>query len=404
MPLTDIAIRKARPGAKNTKLSDGKGLYLLLTARGGKWWRFDYRIDGKRKTLSMGTYPEVSLKLARERRDESRAMVARGVDPAQTRKAHKCALEEVAANSFESIAMEWYTKFCKDLAPTSLERVDRCLQSDLLPWVGKLPVKDVTAPVLLEVVRRVEQRGAIETAHRTLQTAGRIFRYAIATGRAERDPSQDLRGALPPKKTKHHATIVNPDGIAGLLRAIDTYEGHFVTRCALRLAPLVFARPGELRHAEWSEVDLGREEWRIPAEKMKMRDPHVVPLSRQSLHIIRELQPLTGGGRYLFPSVRTEKRPMSENTVTGALRRLGYATGEMTGHGFRSMASTVLHEQGWPSDIIERQLAHAERNTIKAAYNFAQHLPERRKMMQAWADYLDGLRNAANLVQNHRSS
>ena len=265
------------------------------------------------------------------------------------------------------------------------------MEKDIFPWIGNRPIKDITAPELLATLRRMESRGALELAHRMREYCGMVFRYAVATGKAERDPSGDLRGALAPVKTKHHASVTDPKKIGELLRAIDGYTGSFMTKCALQLAPLVFVRPGELRTAEWAEFDLDAAEWRIPGEKMKMRDKHIVPLSKQAVEILRSIHPLTGSGRYVFPSVRTTARPMSENTVNAALRRLGYEKNEMTGHGFRSMASTLLHEQGWPHEAIERQLAHAERNKVSAAYNYAEHLPKRREMMQAWADYLGRL-------------
>jgi integrase len=276
------------------------------------------------------------------------------------------------------------------------------LTLNVFPWIGARPVGQITAPELLAVLRRIEARGRLETAHRAHQNCGQVLRFAVATGRAERDPSGDLRGALPPASKRHHAAVIDPKAIAELLRVLDGYTGSFVTACALRLAPLLFVRPGELRRAEWAEIDLDAAEWRIPAAKMKMRAPHVVPLADQALAILRELHPLTGRGRYVFPGARSADRPMSENTVNAALRRLGYDKDVMTGHGFRTLASTTLHEQGWPSDIIERQLAHAERNKIKAAYNRAEHLPERRRMMQAWADHLDTLREGANVVPLRR--
>jgi len=289
-------------------------------------------------------------------------------------------------------------KFTPSWASNHASKITARLEKDVYPYIGNRPVNEVRAPELLSVLRRVENRGAIETAHRIRQHCGQVFRYAVATGRAERDPSQDLRGALQPSKTVHHASITEPKKVGGLMRAIDSYEGYQVSRCALQLAPLLFVRPGELRQAEWTEFDLDNAEWRIPADKMKMKQPHIVPLSTQAITILKDIHPLTGSGRYVFPSVRTRKRPMSENTVTGALRRLGYQSGEMTGHGFRSMASTLLNEQGWNRDAIERQLAHAERDEVRAAYNYAEHLPERKRMMQAWADYLDGLKNGADIV------
>ena len=399
MSLTDPAIRNAKPGEKPIKLADEKGLYLLIVPAGGKWWRLDYRFAGKRKTLSMGTYPEVSLKEARDKRDDARKQLAQGIDPGETRKTMKAA-QSAEADTFEVVAREWHTKFSPTWTPEHGERIIRRFERDIFPWMGKRPIREITAPELLAALRRIESRGALDTAHRAHQNCGQVFRYAVATGRADRDPSGDLRGALPPVRDKHHASITDPKGIGELLRAIDDYRGSFVTQCAMRLAPLVFVRPGELRSAEWSEFDFDKAEWRIPGEKMKMRDPHIVPLSTQAAAILLELQPLTGRGRYVFPSARTPNgdRCMSENAVLAALRRLGYTKDEMTGHGFRSMASTLLNEQGWHRDAIERQLAHTERNAVRAAYNYAEHLPERRKMMQAWADYLDGLKRSADVI------
>jgi integrase len=393
MPLSDTATRNAKPKDKPYKLADEKGLYLLIKPA-GKYWRLDYRFDGKRKTLALGVYPDISLKEAREKRDEARKQIAQGVDPSAERKATKTAQTE----SFEAVAREWFAKFAPSWAESHSDKIMRRLERDVFPWIGARPVREITAPELLAVLRRIETRGALETAHRAHQNCGQVFRYAVATGRAERDPSADLRGALPPADEKHHASITDPKAIGALLRAMDSYQGAFVVRCALRLAPLVFVRPGELRGGEWSEIDLDGAEWRIPAHRMKMRETHIVPLSVQAVAILRELHPLTGTGRYLFPSERTDARPISENTVNAALRRLGYSKDEMTGHGFRSMASTLLNEQGWHRDAIERQLAHAERNAIRATYNYAEHLPERRRMMQAWADYLDGLKNGAEII------
>ncbi len=392
MPLTDAAVRNAKPRERPFKLFDGRGLYLEVAPSGGKWWRFKYRIDGKEKRISLGVYPDVSLKEARERREAARKLVAAGVDPSEARKAERLARREVRANSFETVAREWFAKRSSVWSEGHARRIIRRLERDVFPYIGLRPVGEISAPELLKVLRRIENRGAVETAHRALQECGQIFRYAIATGRAERDVAADLRGALQPVKGRHHPSITDPKKLGELLRAIDGYEGSPITRCALQLAALTFVRPGELRRAEWSEVSFDAAEWRIPAEKMKARRPHIVPLSRQALKALEELHPLTGYGRFLFPSVRTETRPMSENTVNAALRRLGYTKDEMTGHGFRSIASTLLHEQGWPPDAIERQLAHAERNSVRAAYNYAEYLPERREMMQAWADYLDRLR------------
>lgn len=396
--LSDSAIRQARPGPKPRKLFDGAGLYLLLNPAGGKWWRLKYRFAGKEKLLALGTYPEVALRQVREERDAARKLLAAGRDPGIERKTTKAALVQREANSFEAVAREWFEKFSDAWAPTHAKTVVRRLERDVFPWLGSRPVSEITAVELLAVLRRVEARGALETAHRIHQVCGQVFRYAIATGRALRDPSGDLRGALPPVRESHHAALTKPADVVALLRAIGGYQGSFVVRCALRLAPLLFVRPGELRKAEWSEFDLEGATWRIPAAKMKMRMEHLVPLSRQAIEVLRELHPLTGAGRYVFPGGRTTVRPMSENAITAALRRMGYERGRMTAHGFRTLASTLLNELGWPADAIERQLAHAERDGVRDAYNRAEYLAERRRMMQAWADYLDGLVADSTLI------
>jgi integrase len=321
--------------------------------------------------------------------------LANGIDPGVKRKVEKAS----EVDSFEAIAREWFEKFSANWAPTHSSKVIRRLEMDVFPWLGSRRARDIAPPELLTCLRRVESRGALDTAQRVLQNCGQIFRYAVATGRAERDPAADLRGALPPPNGDHFASITEPTNIGALLRSIEGYEGTFIARCALRLAPLVFVRSGELRKSEWSEFDLDGAEWRIPGERMKARVLHIVPLSRQAVAILRELHASTGDGKYLFPSVRSAARPMSDNTLNAALRRLGYTTDDMTAHGFRSMASTLLNEQGcWNRDAIERQLAHGERDEVRAAYNYAEYLPERRKMMQAWADYLDGLRVGANVI------
>jgi integrase len=346
--------------------------------------------------MSLGSYPDLSLAKAIEKRDDLRKMIVAGIDPSQAKKAQKAS--DSGADSFETIAREWFEKFSPIWSPSHGERIIRRLERDIFPWIGKRPVNEIKAPELLSVLRRIESRGAVETAHRASQNCGQVFRYAIATGRAERDPSGDLKGAIPPTKTKHHASITDPLEIGKLLRAIDGYSGGLIVRCALRIAPMVFVRPGELRQAEWSEIDFDKAEWVIPGIRMKMKEKHIVPLSRQALEILRELHPLTEESRYIFPSPRTFDRPMSDNAILAALRSMGYTGDMMTGHGFRSMASTLLNEQGWNRDAIERQLAHAERDEIRAAYNYAQHLPERKKMMQAWADYLDSLRKGADVI------
>ncbi|AXK39970.1 tyrosine-type recombinase/integrase [Crenobacter cavernae] len=393
MPLTDTTCKNAKPkpDGKPAKFADEKGMYLLVSQT-GKYWRMDYRFADKRKTLALGVYPEVSLKDAREKRDEARRLLAKGIDPGEHRKQAKTSKRLQAANSFEAIAREWFAKYLPTWTSGHADKILRRLERDIFPWLGARPMGEITAPELLTALQRVEKRGAIETAHRAMQNCGQVFRYAVATGRAERNPAADLRGALAPVVKASFPTITDPARIAELLRAIDGYAGSFVTQCALRLAPLVFVRPGELRQAEWQEIDLEHALWVIPAERMKMREKHVVPLSSQAVTVLQELHALTGLGRYVFPGARTNGRPMSENTVNAALRRLGYDKDDMTGHGFRHMASTLLNEQGWNRDAIERQLAHAERNSIRATYNYAEYLPERSKMMQAWADYLDGLK------------
>jgi len=405
MPLSDTGIRKAKPTDKAQKLADGGGLYLLLNPSGSRWWRLKYRYGGKEKLLSLGTYPDTGLADAREKRDAARKLLASGVDPGEQRKAEKAAGEERAANSFEAIAREWHAKQSATWVELHASRIMLRLENDVFPWLGKRPIADISAKELLATVNRIVDRGAVESAHRVLQNCGQVLRYAIATGRAERNPVADLRGALPPVKQTHLAAIVEPDAIGGLLRAMDAYNGSLVTKCALRLAPLVFVRPGELRHAEWKEFDLDGAQWNIPAEKMKMREPHLVPLAPQAVEILRELQALTGRGRYVFPSARSPQRPMSNNAVLSALRRMGYATNEMSGHGFRAMARTVLDEVlHFRPDYIEHQLAHAVKDPNGRAYNRTAHLAERRKMMTAWAEYLDTLKAGGNVIPMTRKA
>ncbi|MGZ3598107.1 MAG: tyrosine-type recombinase/integrase [Syntrophales bacterium] len=398
MALSDIKIRTSKPSDKQKKLFDGDGLFLLVTPQGGKYFRLKYRFDGKEKLLALGTYPEISLADARQRRDEARGQIAHGIDPGAVRKAQKQA-ETSETETFEVITREWHTKFTPTWTPGYAEKLLSALDRDVFPWLGKRPIKELKAPELLAALRRIESRGTLETAHRMRGLLGQIFRYAVATGRAERDPAADLRGALPQPNERHHAAITDPKEVAPLLRAIDGYQGHFVVKCALRLAPMLFVRPGELRHAEWAEIDLDETAWNIPAHKMKMKEPHLVPLSHQAVEILRELQPLTGAGRYVFPSARSFSRPMSNNAILAALRRMGYDKDTMTGHGFRAMARTILDEvlQVRP-DYIEHQLAHAVRDPNGRAYNRTAHLAKRRKMMQTWADYLDGLKAGAVVV------
>lgn len=394
MLLTELQIRSAKAAEKPIKLFDSGGLYLLVNPNGSRWWRLKYRYGGKERGISLGVYPDVSLKLARTNRDQARRLIAQGTDPSADRKASKLARCE----TFRTIAEEWLALQAKSLAPVTFNKARWMLSEFVYPRLGSRPVNEITPPDLLAALRVIESCGKRETAHRTKQRVGQIFRYAIATGRAERDISADLRGALAPVVTKNHAAITEPTAIGQLLRAIDSYTGQPMTHAALKLAPLVFVRPGELRQAEWSEINLDAAEWRIPAHRMKMRELHIVPLSKQAIEILRGLRPLTASGRYVFPSLRTSDRPMSENTINAALRRLGYSNDEMTGHGFRAMASTCLSEQGWHPDVIELQLAHAERNKVRAAYNRATRLADRRKMMQSWANYLDALRAGAEVI------
>lgn len=384
--LTAATIRNAKSGERVQRLFDGHGLYLEVTPAGGRYWRMKYRHAGKEKRLALGVYPEVTLAQARERVDDARRLLHEGSDPSAERRSDRAVAKLSADNTFEGVARAWLASQRRKLAPATYDKAVRTLETMVFPWLGSRPITEIDAPEALAVVKRIEARGANETAHRVKARMGQVFRYAIAHGNATRDPTADLRGALAPVVSRSHAAVTDPAQVADLLRALDGYAGQLATRCALRLAPLVFARPGELRHAEWAEFDMTAAEWRIPAHKMKMREAHVVPLSPQALAVLAELHPLTGRGRYVFPGIRTVTEPMSENTVNAALRRMGFDKDTMTGHGFRAMASTRLNEMGWAPDVIERQLAHAERNKVCAAYNRAQYMAERRKMMQAWAD------------------
>lgn len=396
MKLTATAVRNARPGARPVKMFDGGGLFLLINPNGSRWWRLKYRVDGKEKLISLGVYPDVGLKDARERRDEARKLIAGGIDPGAARKAQKASRLERAANSVEMVAKEWFEKFAANWAPTYSSKVKARFEKDIYTWIGHRPIAEVSPREILEVLRRIEKRGALETARRALSECSQLFRYAVATGRADSDPTRDLKGALATPEVRHMASITDPTKVGELMRAISGYSGYPVSQAALKLAPLLFVRPGELRKAEWAEFDLEGATWTIPAARMKTRkqnpQDHIVPLATQALAVLRELHRLTGHSRYVFPGVRTHDRPMSENTVNAALRRMGYEKDEMTGHGFRAMARTILDEHlGFRPDVVEQQLAHAVRDPQGRAYNRTAHLTERRRMMQAWTDYLDAL-------------
>jgi integrase len=405
MPLTDTQIKTLKPEAKPRKVADEKGLYLLVQPTGGKLWRLKYRIDGKEKLLALGVYPDVGLKDARAARDEARRLLADGLDPSEHRKANKNARADAVGNSFEAVAREWFTKLLPTWTPDHADKIIKRLERDVFPWIGGKPIADLNAPAVLTTIRRIEARGRLETAHRALQNCGQVFRYAVATGRAERDPTGDLRGALPPTREKHMAAITEPAEVGALLRAIDAFRGTLIVQSALKLSALVFVRPGELRQAEWSEIDLDKGEWNIPAERMKgwtrkgITTPHLVPLAPQAVAILRELQPLTGRGVHVFAG-RDPKKPMSNAAVNAALRRMGYDTKtEMTGHGFRAMARTILHEElNVNRDVIEHQLAHAVPDALGTAYNRTKFIKERRTMMQRWADYLDKLKAGADVI------
>ena len=396
MPLTAIAVSQAKAKDKPYKLYDGKGLFLLINPKGGKYWRFKYRFGGKEKTLALGVYPDLSLAKAREKRQEARERVADDIDPGVVKRLKKIHQFEEETNGFEALALEWFETRMVDKSEQHQSRTIRALKNDLFPQIGRRPINQITAPELLMALRKIEARGAIETAHRAKQTAGQVFRYAIATGRAERDPSADLKGALKIPTKKHLAAITEPKEVGKLLVAIEGFQGTASVKAALRLSPILFARPGELRHMEWEEINWEEERWELPPEKMKMKQPHIVPLPKQALEILKEHHRTTGRGRYVFPSARGGSRPLSENGVRTALRTLGYDNDTMTPHGFRAMARTILDEVlDYRVDWIEHQLAHAVRDTNGRAYNRTAHLEGRRDMMQGWADYLDSLKAQA---------
>ncbi len=411
MPLTDTALRTRKPGLKPVRMPDGGGLYLLLNPNGSRYWRWDYRrpITKTPNTLSLGTYPEISLAEARVRRDELRRQKALGIDPSEHRATTKAAGLESAANSFETIAREWLAVKAHDWTTVHHDKEHDRLQNHAFPWIGKLPIAEVGVTEIRALLTRVAKRGHGEQAHRLRFQISRVFKHAVATERATHDPAAALGAVLPSRRKANYATITNPPEVGALLRAIDGFEGTFVTACALKLAPLLFCRPGELRGAEWSEFDLEHKEgaqWVIPAARRKLKKadkenpntpPHIVPLSTQALAVLNELHPLTGNKKFLFPGARSPKQSMSDMTVNAALRRLGYSKEEFTGHGFRHMATTLLNELSFNRDAIERQMAHKEPG-VRGVYNKAEYLPERRVMMQAWADYLDGLKCGGNVV------
>lgn len=406
--LTDIRCRKAQPSEKPYKLFDSGGLYLLVSPGGArkpeglKHWRLKYRFAGKEKLLALGVYPEVSLGDARDARDKAKRLLNDGRDPTHTRKQEKRAAEMSAATTFEAIAREWVEQQRNRWTVNHAERVLDSLIANVFPEIGFRPIVEITAPELLAVLRKIEARDALEVASRVYQRCGAVFRYAVATGRCERSPVADLRGALKAPKREHRAALSAAD-LPEYLRKLEAYDGHLQTKLALNLLALTFVRTGELRGAEWTEFDFEHAEWRIPAERMKMRAPHIVPLSRQALTVLGQLQSLTGSGRFLFPNQHKPDTGMSENTMLYALYRMGYHS-RATGHGFRATASTILNEEGWHADAIERQLAHTEKNKVRAAYHRSEYLPERRKMMQAWADYLDALGSATQVTPIRRTA
>ncbi len=422
---SDLTLRAIRPGDPRKRISDGDGLYLLLFVGGGSHgWRFSYSYHGRRKLLSMGTYPKIGLALVRKMAEEARQTLAEGIDPSNKRKDAKAELraqwaEEARSakglpplNSFEALARDWFEVRRDSWAPSYGQKIIERLERDVFPWLGKTPVANITPPLLLEVLRRIEARGVVETAHRALENCSQIFRYGMAIGLATTNPAQGLKIGLKRPQPKHFAAITEPGRLAQLLRACDGYAATHVVRAALKLQPMLLLRPGELRAAEWSEIDLDKALWTVPAARMKRQllgklngAPHLVPLPKQAVAVLRELQPLTGGGKLVFRGERHHDRPMSDNTLNAALRAMGYAADEMTTHGFRATARTILHERlGFSPDVIEAQLAHSVRDTLGRAYNRTEFVDQRRKMLQAWADYLDKLRLAVNATTRSESA
>lgn len=419
VPLSDIQVNKAKPKDKDYKLSDGGGLYLLVTMQkydkdgkavpASKLWRYQYRFNGKQKLLALGQYPVITLAEARNRRENARKLLANGIDPSDAKKAHKQAGEDRAADSFEVIAREWYNAYQHQWTPGHATKLLRRMEKEIFPYIGAMPIEEIKAPDVLKILKRIESRGILETAHRVKTIISQVLRYAIAHGRrADRDCTVDLKGAIPSATVKHFAALTDPKEIAGLMRAIDGFKGSFVVKCALQLAPLLFCRPGELRFTEWSEVDLDNAELNIPIERLKLKKQtkldrkgqiHLVPLSSQAVHILKELYPLTRHSKYVFPGQRSPLRPMCENAVNAALRRMGFTGDEMTGHGFRATARTILDEVlGFRPDIIEHQLAHAVRDANGRAYNRTSFIADRRRMMQHWSDYLVELKVGAKII------
>lgn len=401
MALTDTFVKQVKDTGKpaGTKYTDGGGMYLLVKAS-GKYWRWDYALAGKRKTLALGVYPDVSLAKARQRRDKARELLADGIDPSTAKRAEKQAKAAAAGNTFEAIAEQWLKATSAKRAAITQAKVTTWLRKDVFPYIGKMPITSIGPRDVLAVVRKMESRGVFDSAKRIGQICGQVFRYAVAEGTAERDVTTDLRGAFQHAEKTHYAAITDPAKLGALLRSIDAYTGHPYSVAALKLSPLVFLRPGELRTAEWAEIDLEVAEWRIPGTKMKMKADHIVPLSAQALALLRSMHPITGHGRYVFPSLRTGERPMSENTINAALRGMGYAKEVHSAHGFRATARTIMDEVlGERVDLIEHQLAHAVKDANGRAYNRTAHLPARREMLQRWADYLDKLRLGADVIQ-----
>lgn len=408
MALTDTFVKNIKHDpsvATGKKHSDGQGLHLYVKPMGGKYWRMTYRFAGKPKTLALGVYPAVTLAQARKRRDRARELLADGIDPGVAKRQEKRAKLAAAANTFDAVAEQWLKATAAKRAAVTQDKVSTWLRKDVSPHIGTMPITSIGPRDVLAVVRKMEARGAIDSAKRIAQICGQVFRFAVAEGTAERDVTTDLRGAFQHAEKKHYAAITDPAQLGALLRAIEAYKGHPYCVAALKLSPLVFLRPGELRTGEWAEIDLDAAEWRIPGGKMKMKNDHIVPLSQQAVEILRSLHPITGHGHFIFPSMRTGERPMSENTVNAALRGMGYSSEVHTAHGFRATARTIMDEVlGERVDLIEHQLAHAVKDANGRAYNRTAHLPARREMMQRWADYLDQLRKGADVVPIGRAA